>query len=483
MEPNSRKNDDCYFYYYSTCLKGDNCLFRHEENALGCEVVCQYWKEGKCLNERCNFRHMELKKNRKVIPCYWETQPGGCRKPHCPFRHMNQKEKPPDKSKDGNAVSGGNMVMPGGVLNIAGNPGGGRSPNSDVIPGPTVVRTDLNYANPSVDPIVVKFEEESDNESVPSSTPYKSSLSPSQRQQMFSSRSSPLRVKTLEEIRLERIQKQSAAYYNFDDDFNDKEQPNNNRRITVLLNNNNKDNIDREDVSVNNNDKGRGIYQDFKVLTLDEIRKNRKKRLSSLTNNMTDNTENVKRCKTSVTTQCLPDSTSETQINDDDNQVICSANKINFNNDMSDFVETSDHSKEIKSTEILCKSNYKNNNNNNDDFKQKPIKLRRFISKRKLEDIDKNCVIQDQCSNKKLQRVNTVTDDKDMCYSSNSSVSSNASASGRPVSINNGNDTFSYTDNLSTFSSSNLCDQILNVNENDVETIDILKDIDDLLNN
>lgn len=51
------------------------------------------------------------------------------------------------------------MVMPGGVLKIPGSTGG-RSPNSDGPGGPTaVVRGDLNYANPSVDPIVVKFEE------------------------------------------------------------------------------------------------------------------------------------------------------------------------------------------------------------------------------------------------------------------------------------------------------------------------------------
>ncbi|PSN53066.1 hypothetical protein C0J52_03975 [Blattella germanica] len=49
-----RKNNDCYFYYYSTCLK----------------------------------------KNRKLIPCYWENQPGGCRKPHCSFQHKNPRDPP-----------------------------------------------------------------------------------------------------------------------------------------------------------------------------------------------------------------------------------------------------------------------------------------------------------------------------------------------------------------------------------------------------
>lgn len=29
---------------------------------------------------------------RKVKPCYWESQPGGCKKPHCPFLHDKPKE-------------------------------------------------------------------------------------------------------------------------------------------------------------------------------------------------------------------------------------------------------------------------------------------------------------------------------------------------------------------------------------------------------
>lgn len=90
MEQN-HKNQDCYFFYYSTCTKGDSCGFRHESSALGCEVMCQYWQQGNCLNEHCNFRHMELKKNRKSIPCYWESQRGGCKKPHCPFMHAAER--------------------------------------------------------------------------------------------------------------------------------------------------------------------------------------------------------------------------------------------------------------------------------------------------------------------------------------------------------------------------------------------------------
>ncbi|XP_056131113.1 zinc finger CCCH domain-containing protein 11A isoform X2 [Lampris incognitus] len=86
----SKHGVDCYFYYYSTCAKGDSCPFRHCEAAMGNETVCSLWQEGRCHRTVCKFRHMEIKKNRKEIPCYWENQPAGCQKPHCVFYH----EKP-----------------------------------------------------------------------------------------------------------------------------------------------------------------------------------------------------------------------------------------------------------------------------------------------------------------------------------------------------------------------------------------------------
>ncbi|XP_050978565.1 zinc finger CCCH domain-containing protein 11A isoform X2 [Labeo rohita] len=84
------QGDDCYFYYYSTCTKGDSCPFRHCEAAMGSETVCNLWQEQRCFRAVCKFRHMEIKKNRKEIACYWENQPAGCQKPHCAFHH----EKP-----------------------------------------------------------------------------------------------------------------------------------------------------------------------------------------------------------------------------------------------------------------------------------------------------------------------------------------------------------------------------------------------------
>ncbi|NWV16842.1 ZC11A protein, partial [Origma solitaria] len=83
----SHQGDDCYFYFYSTCNKGDSCAFRHCEAALGSETVCTLWQEGRCFRNVCRFRHMEIDKKRSEIACYWENQPGGCQKHNCAFHH------------------------------------------------------------------------------------------------------------------------------------------------------------------------------------------------------------------------------------------------------------------------------------------------------------------------------------------------------------------------------------------------------------
>nr|XP_054504863.1 zinc finger CCCH domain-containing protein 11A isoform X7 [Agelaius phoeniceus] len=83
----SSQGDDCYFYFYSTCTKGDSCSFRHCEAALGSETVCTLWQEGRCFRNVCRFRHMEIDKKRSEIACYWENQPGGCQKHNCAFHH------------------------------------------------------------------------------------------------------------------------------------------------------------------------------------------------------------------------------------------------------------------------------------------------------------------------------------------------------------------------------------------------------------
>jgi len=88
-----RPGQDCYFYYYSTCSRGNSCHFRHEPAALTNETVCTYWKAGSCTKPHCIFRHLEMgNKKRNVTPCYWESQPQGCSKPHCPFLHQMPKD-------------------------------------------------------------------------------------------------------------------------------------------------------------------------------------------------------------------------------------------------------------------------------------------------------------------------------------------------------------------------------------------------------
>lgn len=82
------QGDDCYFYYYSTCAKGEECPFRHQPAALGCEVICEDWeKTRRCLRPVCQFRHMLIEEHRSRTQCYWESQPSGCLKPFCPFLH------------------------------------------------------------------------------------------------------------------------------------------------------------------------------------------------------------------------------------------------------------------------------------------------------------------------------------------------------------------------------------------------------------
>jgi len=89
MEQSQRNLHDCYFYYYSTCRKGKSCVFRHEPAALGHDQACKLFLEGKCFNRGCTLRHMKIQKPRSGTQCYWESQPGGCRKPHCVFQHRN----------------------------------------------------------------------------------------------------------------------------------------------------------------------------------------------------------------------------------------------------------------------------------------------------------------------------------------------------------------------------------------------------------
>ncbi|XP_059061100.1 zinc finger CCCH domain-containing protein 11A-like [Achroia grisella] len=314
-----RKFNDCYFYYYSTCTKGDNCVFRHEPSALGCETMCTAWQQGKCLDKRCKLRHMELRKNRKQIPCYWENQPGGCRKKHCPFMHKN-----PDARTDGIAPSqpappasagpqavGGAAEVTAEVLAgapLAAAPAPVPVPAPAPAPAPVPLlwpqqRQDSAilgvlpsaellgrrvlaphphphahahphphepapnpYAPLPVDPLVVNFEEESDNESAPSSTPTKT-VSPDDAQRIA-------RTKSQELLLLEKIQAEAAAFYSYDalpPAESAKE-----RKIVRTNLNTKYDKLSLDEISGKKQSTERRNSLDFKVLSLDEIRARKK---------------------------------------------------------------------------------------------------------------------------------------------------------------------------------------------------------------
>ncbi|XP_063366284.1 uncharacterized protein LOC134654742 [Cydia amplana] len=307
-----RKFNDCYFYYYSTCTKGDNCVFRHEPSALGCETMCSAWQQGKCMDKRCKLRHMELRKNRKQIPCYWENQPGGCRKKHCPFMHKN-----PDARTDGIAPSqpipqqpiavgqavpvAGESAEPAPALGVAApqpqpqpvplfwqqqrqvvlDPaildalpaaavagGGGELPLRRLVGGVPHVGVHAPHPHPHVheanpylgqDQLVVNFEEESDNESAPSSTPTKAGPSPRDKQSQ-------------ELLLLERIQAEAAAYYSYDNLPTD---PPKDRKIIRTNLATKYDRLSLDELAGKQATERRTSL-DFKILSLEEIRARKK---------------------------------------------------------------------------------------------------------------------------------------------------------------------------------------------------------------
>ncbi|XP_078139670.1 zinc finger CCCH domain-containing protein 11A isoform X1 [Centroberyx gerrardi] len=153
--------DDCYFYYYSTCTKGDSCPFRHCEAAMGNETVCNLWQEGRCFRTVCKFRHMEIKKNRKEIPCYWEKQPAGCQKPHCAFYHEKSRYidgvyVPPSKglTKNEDQPNEEPAPPPPAPLPTAANPqlrGVMKAETQETVPSPTHPPVVINPADDDED--------------------------------------------------------------------------------------------------------------------------------------------------------------------------------------------------------------------------------------------------------------------------------------------------------------------------------------------
>jgi hypothetical protein len=49
-----------------------------------------FWKSGSCVRPDCKYRHTDAPIDRSRTLCYFESQPGGCQKPHCSFRHLRK---------------------------------------------------------------------------------------------------------------------------------------------------------------------------------------------------------------------------------------------------------------------------------------------------------------------------------------------------------------------------------------------------------
>ncbi|KAM6311145.1 zinc finger CCCH domain-containing protein 11A isoform 1-T2 [Podargus strigoides] len=183
----SNQGDDCYFYFYSTCNKGDSCTFRHCEAALGSETVCTLWQEGRCFRNVCRFRHMKINKKRSEIPCYWENQPVGCQKANCAFHHAKGRyvdglflppskttlPSPPESAEDD--VKMAQMSLQQNKLSVQSNPspqlrGVMKVENSENVPSPTHPPVVINAADDDEDDDD-QFSEEGDETKTPVQQP------------------------------------------------------------------------------------------------------------------------------------------------------------------------------------------------------------------------------------------------------------------------------------------------------------------------
>ncbi|NXX20307.1 ZC11A protein, partial [Podargus strigoides] len=183
----SNQGDDCYFYFYSTCNKGDSCTFRHCEAALGSEEVCTLWQEGRCFRNVCRFRHMKINKKRSEIPCYWENQPVGCQKANCAFHHAKGRyvdglflppskttlPSPPESAEDD--VKMAQMSLQQNKLSVQSNPspqlrGVMKVENSENVPSPTHPPVVINAADDDEDDDD-QFSEEGDETKTPVQQP------------------------------------------------------------------------------------------------------------------------------------------------------------------------------------------------------------------------------------------------------------------------------------------------------------------------
>ncbi|XP_062998054.1 zinc finger CCCH domain-containing protein 11A isoform X3 [Elgaria multicarinata webbii] len=165
----SNQGDDCYFYFYSTCTKGDSCPFRHCEAALGNETVCVLWQEGRCFRSICRFRHMEIDKKRSEIPCYWENQPVGCQKLNCAFHHNKGRFVdglflPPSKTVLSNVTESTEEEMKATQISLQQNKLSVQSNPSPQLRGVMKVENSENVPSPTHPPVVINAADDDEDD-------------------------------------------------------------------------------------------------------------------------------------------------------------------------------------------------------------------------------------------------------------------------------------------------------------------------------
>ncbi|XP_078586681.1 uncharacterized protein LOC144868381 isoform X2 [Branchiostoma floridae x Branchiostoma japonicum] len=215
--------DDCYYFYYSTCGKGVTCPFRHCEAALGNEITCSQWEQGMCYRPDCKFRHMSITKDRSNIQCYWETQPSGCLKPHCVFHHSKPRPKEAGFTMPTHTAG----ALPSAV------PSAAVLQRVQTADKPVGVGSPAQVSTPQVAPVVINpFEEaHSSDESSEHGSPRKQPMTGaalrgvvlttrkviSSEHEMETShvqQEGGVKIKTLQEIRRERMQMQPGETQN-----------------------------------------------------------------------------------------------------------------------------------------------------------------------------------------------------------------------------------------------------------------------------
>ncbi|XP_054159041.1 zinc finger CCCH domain-containing protein 11B-like [Oppia nitens] len=325
MTTMEKSDDDCYFYYYSTCTKGDDCPYRHCEAALGSEITCTHWQNGKCMRAAtCMYRHMESRINRSSIACYWETQPSGCRKPHCVFMHKKPRLVTMDDETKTDGIirpitnstttgladntntsdnNGANNTQNNGLLQSSAKSGLKLFDDTDYVSQSVSTMNDA-IVNHNIQPINISLNddnEESDNDSEKLEDNTNDTLLTGRQLRTANMKSNDINanfgVKTLEQIRMEKVFNSEAD--DNDQQFNDfsdfsmilETQNKQQKTITTTTNNTTKDlrvKLKRYNQSaslvktlptitgiVNATNTPTNESQTFAVKTLDQIRRER----------------------------------------------------------------------------------------------------------------------------------------------------------------------------------------------------------------